>query len=308
MTKKEEQIQKIEFLETTIRTLYEKEGRSISYISKLLEIDRGILGKEIKNRRLIKANVNHLTPSVQKFINKNKPFILSRLSQQVAISDIAKELNVSRDKIYYVIERDKELTEAKIQFENNKVNIKKESGAKRNYFEELDGEEWKPVLGFSGYFVSNKGRFKKYLRTYDCYSLLKPTPNSRNGRLYVSLITEEGKRKNLMAARIVGHAFCNGYSKEKNTIDHLDGDITNNDASNLEWVSQKENNTRAYKNGKAPVIHYSKNGKFKKIVLNDKYEFKTIRSLANFLGVSESQAHRYISGETSCQYVIKLIY
>lgn len=307
MTNKEKNKNKLESLENTIKILYEKEGRTISYISNLLEIDRSQLSSWIKEKNLKKAQVRNLTKSTQKFIDKNKDFILSKLENLTNISEIAKELNVSKDKLYYVIKNDKQLTETKILCDNKK-NRKKTSKKEEYYFENLPGEVWKEVLGYPKYYVSNKGRFKKYLHTYDCFALLTCTPNSRNGRLYISMINEEGKRKNLMAARIVGHAFCEGYSELNNTIDHKDNNILNNESSNLQWVSQKVNNKRAYNRGRKAVISYSKNGKFKKIILDDTFEFKTIKSLAKFLGVSESQTSRYISGECKCSHNIVLIY
>ena len=49
------------------------------------------------------------------------------------------------------------------------------------------------------------------------------------------------------------------------------------------------------------IIQYSQSPlkiDWPKIVLNNKYEFKTVRALARFLGVSESQAHRYMDSPT----------
>ena len=40
--------------------------------------------------------------------------------------------------------------------------------------------------------------------------------------------------------RMVAKAFCNGY-KNGLTVNHIDGNRLNNNASNLEWVTHKEN-------------------------------------------------------------------
>ena len=305
---KEKNIDKIIRLKNTISILYEKEGRSKSYISRLLELDRKLLTNQIKEWGMVQGNSHFLTPSTKKFINKNSSFIVSQLEKGTPITEIAKQLNISRDKLNYIIEKDDNLTKAKNEANLNKINKKISKGQEINYFEDLPNEIWKPILGFDGYFVSNMGRFKKYLITYNCYTLLTCAPNSRNGRLYIALINNAGKTKNLIAARVVGHAFCEGYSETNNTIDHLDNDFTNNKAENLQWVPQSINNERAYKRGKNKAVGYKKNGKFKEIVLNDKYSFKTITALAKFLGVSETQVNRYITGECSFDGKIKLIY
>ena len=65
--------EKIELLKNTIIKLYCNEGRSKSYISRLLEVDRKTLIKAInEDWKLEKGNVSYLTPSNQKFANKNK--------------------------------------------------------------------------------------------------------------------------------------------------------------------------------------------------------------------------------------------
>ena len=130
--------------------------------------------------------------------------------------------------------------------------------------------------------------------------LLKSTINPRSGREYIRI-----KNKTFQMARLVGFAFVPGYTETKNTIDHIDGDVLNNKASNLEWVSQSENNKRAYNNGR--VVNKSKSS-LKKIIVDDKYEFKTIVAFAKFCGVSETQARRYIDKECNCVYKLKVIY
>ena len=47
---------------------------------------------------------------------------------------------------------------------------------------------------------------------------------------------------------------------------------------------------------------------FKKIILNDMYEFKTITALAKFCGVSWTQMNRYIANECKHDYKIEFIY
>lgn len=304
--------EKIEILRSTIEFLYEKEGRSKSYISKLLEVDRrqltNVLNKEWK---LQQGNVSYLTPSNQKFLNKHKNLIKSRLDNDVLLVDIANELGVSRQYISRtIIPRDDVLTKA---LEDYHARVKSQATKKKQYrkdqsywqydFNNLKGEVWKEILGYEGYFISNHGRVKRYVKTYDCYALISAHSNVRNGRMYVWI-----KEKALQVPRLVGFAFVNGHSEEYNTINHIDRDVKNNYYKNLEWMSQSDNNQHAYDTGRSVAISYQKNGKFKKIILDERYEFKTIIALARFLGKSETQTRRYIDNEAETQHTFKFVY
>ena len=304
MTQKE----KIELLKPTIIFLYEKEGRSKSYISRLLEIDRKTLSNVINYEwKLTKTNIKRLNPSNQKFANKHRQFIKSKLDNDISHNNIAKELNVTRSYLENIIYKDEVLNKAnedyvnriKLKAKNNQQEKKDNSYLEYN-IEHIEGEEWKEILGYEGYYISNKGRVKHYIKTYESYILLKSTINPRSGREYIRI-----KNKTFQMARLVGFAFVPGYTETKNTIDHIDGDVLNNKASNLEWVSQSENNKRAYNNGR--VVNKSKSS-LKKIIVDDKYEFKTIVAFAKFCGVSETQARRYIDKECNCVYKLKVIY
>lgn len=306
MTQKE----KIEMLKDTIIKLYEQEGRSKSYISRLLSIDRKTLTYKIQEWDLKQKKVHRLTPSNQKFANKHRQLIKSRLDNNVAQTEIAKELGVTIDYLSNIIRRDERLNKTKqeyiLRIKNKAVEKKQtcmEQSSRCYEVDDIDGEIWKEILGYENYFISNFGRVKKYIKTYNSFMLVKAGKNCRSQREYVR-INERG----LQVARLVGFAFVEGYSQENNTIDHKNGNFSDNRAENLEWVSQSENNRRAYVNGKKPHKVYSKNGKFKQVMVNDKYTFKTIVATAKFLGVSPTQVQRYISGETKSDYNIKLIY
>lgn len=308
------QLEKMFELKDSISLLYEKEGRSISYIAKLFNIDKNRLSKQIKEWNMKKQRT--LSPTFQKIANKYREIIISKLNQGYSIIEIASDLNMKYGQLNYIITYDKELSKKKEQYlleresnskkHENNLDKKREQDSKS--LEDLPGENWKEILGFPNYFVSNKGRFKKFYPKNGVFKILTCTPNCRNGRLYIVLYKEDGERKNLMAARIVAHAFCEGYSEVNNTVDHKDRDVGNNDAINLEWVPQSINNKRAYKQGKNVAISGGKHGKFKEIVLNDEYHFKTIRAFARFLEVSETQAHRYIDKDCKFDGKIELIY
>lgn len=306
MTQKE----KVKELKETIEYLYCKEGRSKSYISRLLVVDRKTLSIQIDDWGLIKANAHYLTPSNQKFANKNKQLIKSRLDNDISIVKIANELGVSYDYLQNIINRVDILRKAKHDYKkrlDERARVRKEQSinkSSRMYnFDKIDGEIWKEILGYDGYYVSNMGRIKRYSKHYNKCYLLVQQKNSYSGRMYVKI-----ENKGLQVARLVGFAFVDGYSKQCNTIEHKDNNITNNKWDNLMWVSQSTNNKLAYKKGRPINIAYQKHGKFKKILLDDKYEFKTITALANFLEKSISQVYRYIDGECKFDRKIEIIY
>jgi len=294
--------EKAELLKSTIEHLYSSEGRSISYISKLLEINRKTLSGKIAEWKLPEADPrHHFTPSVQKFVNRNRQLIKARLDANVPVSKIADELSISRHSLgKTIIPNDEVLRRA---YEDYARRAKDASEQRRTRLMEkssldyqitdLPGEVWAPILGYSGYMVSNKGRVKHYSTKYHAYHLISAFPNSQTGRPYVTLY-RDGEKKNLMLARLVGHAFVAGYSNERNTINHLDGNVSSSAADNLEWASQGENNAHSYHS-----LNRKKNsGKrydFQKIIFREKYEFKTVAAFARFIGKSETQARRYLN-------------
>ena len=294
-------LEKAESLKNTIYQLYVNEGRTKSYISRLLEINRKSLSDKIKEWEWPELNhVRHAKPSTEKFIRRNRALIKSRLDHDVTVSEIARELGVGRGQVRMAFYYDQELNKAN---EDRKNRIKKNAELRRqqlmdssrlNYDSaDLPGEEWREILGYPDYMVSNKGRIRAYAERHKAWYIRRQYSNEVcDGRMYILLVKEPGVQKSLSVARIVAHAFVSGYSEQKNTVNHIDGNVQNNDASNLEWVSQEENNIHAYR-----VLNRKpskRRREFSKIILRGKYEFKTVRALAKFMHVSESQAHRYM--------------
>lgn len=105
---------------------------------------------------------------------------------------------------------------------------------------------WKDIKDFPNYEVNTDGlvRNKKRQR------ILKP---SLNGFGYYQVgLYHGGKRKKLRINRLVALAFIpNPLGKPY--VNHINGRTTDNDVSNLEWCTQKENVRHAIDTGLTPT-------------------------------------------------------
>lgn len=116
----------------------------------------------------------------------------------------------------------------------------------------LKTEIWKDIEGYEGlYEVSNLGR----VRNVKSGRILKQYVHERNGYLQVSLY-KEGKQKKMRTHRAVAMAFIeNDNPLEKDQVNHIDCNKTNNCVDNLEWCSCQDNIRHAYDNN----LHTKKN-------------------------------------------------
>lgn len=296
-----------ELLKRTISFLYSKEGRSISYISRVTGLDRRSLRIKIKQEwgLLPPDPSRHLSPSKKKFANKHRQLIKSRLDHNIPLGEIAKELNVQRAFLKEIAVGDEVIGSAIREYRNRDKKIYagnysyQDNPAWNDYLPNLNMNDWCQVVGHPDYYVSRYGDVAKFEKTYKEFHLLAKTPNCRSGYLYSAM-----DDKNLAVHRLVAIYFVSGRSDEKNTVNHIDGNKTNNRWDNLEWCSQAENNKWAYVLGRKPAI--AKNG-IKEIIVDGKFRFKTIEALSKFLDVSWTQASRYIHGECKCPRSLKVI-
>ena len=105
-------------------------------------------------------------------------------------------------------------------------------------------ERWKSVQGYEGlYEVSDLGRVRSLKRATTRGIVLK-LKESKRGYVVVCLC-KGNKRSTISVHRLVASAFIpNPYGKRE--VNHIDGNRSNNNASNLEWVTRSENERHAY--------------------------------------------------------------
>jgi hypothetical protein len=104
--------------------------------------------------------------------------------------------------------------------------------------------EWRPVVGFEGYYlVSSDGKIKSLYRTQ---KILKPK-SDKDGYKACSLYSPDSKKpKHVRVHRIVAEAFLDNPNRLP-VVNHIDSDVTNNSVSNLEWCTILHNNTHGVK-------------------------------------------------------------
>ena len=114
-------------------------------------------------------------------------------------------------------------------------------------------EIWKPVVGFEGrYEVSSLGRIKALARKiyYADGRCGKVKERLVRGTImntgYIGVSFDSTHRK--AVHQVVAEAFF-GVPEYRRTVNHKDGDKTNNRIENLEWVTYARNNAHARETG-----------------------------------------------------------
>lgn len=142
-------------------------------------------------------------------------------------------------------------------------------------------EVWRDIEGYEGlYRVSNMGRVRGR------GSCIKPS-KTKKGYLRVEL-WKGNARHSARIHRLVASAFVpNPHGKPD--VNHIDGNKQNNRASNLEWVTPKENNAHAESNGLVcrPSIA---------VVMDELVSFKSINACARSTGIASKDIREVAAG------------
>ena len=172
-------------------------------------------------------------------------------------------------------------------------------------------EVWKDIKGFEGlYQVSNLGRVKSLERYRSNHSKLqkveekiKSTREDAQGYLLVDLY-KDNKQKTVRVHRLVAEAFIPNI-ENKETVNHLDGDKSNNKVNNLEWATFKEQNEHFYKknlksekNIQKAVKAMNKANAKKTRCLNTGEIYKSASEAGRQIGISGSAIMRCCRGES----------
>ena len=108
-------------------------------------------------------------------------------------------------------------------------------------------EIWKPIDNYENlYEVSNFGRVKSYHYHNGTYSRILKPRKVKDGYLMIALYKDK-KCKNFQVHQLVANAFIPNI-KRYTEVNHKNFDKTDNNVTNLEWITRREN-----------VLHYFRN-------------------------------------------------
>lgn len=157
-------------------------------------------------------------------------------------------------------------------------------------------EEWRDVVGYHGYEVSDQGRVRSYRDRYGfnvSKRLVKPyymtLQINENGYRFVRLI-RDGRQHKCYVNNLVATAFIPN-PENKPEANHINGDKSNNCVWNLEWATHAENMAHAYRTG---LCSFEKNiGKAIEACKRSVYCYETdeifdsVDEAANYFGVTK---------------------
>ena len=168
-------------------------------------------------------------------------------------------------------------------------------------------EEWRSIRGFAGrYEVSSLGRVRSLRRVAGTYDIQRKTPLVMKAQIhgvgYLAVTLGYGReKKQEYIHRLVGTAFHGACPSGKQCA-HLDGDRKNNHASNLRWVTAKENSSHRFLHGTHLIGTSSPRSKLNErqvLEIRRTYPFdRRLGAFAKLYGVSKQVVQNVINRKT----------
>jgi hypothetical protein len=209
-------------------------------------IDRNKSNNSISN--LEWATMSEQNYHSAKTMSSNRPYLFKKIVQKTLTEDFIQIFNSIKDASNWIIN-------SKLTIQKNITNISSNicavaNGKKKlayNYkWEYFNSEEiiineiWKEIpyqiISKYGYQVSNQGRFKNN-------NIIKEKFSTTHGYIRLSI-----NHKSYLLHRLILLTFLEN-PENKEQVNHKDGNKTNNNLENLEWVTCRENNIHKIKTG-----------------------------------------------------------
>lgn len=170
-------------------------------------------------------------------------------------------------------------------------------------------EQWKVIeedrVLKDTFLISNLGRIKTRTRTYYCGNPLtkrtvkggilrtSETGKLRNGKGYlgIPLRCEDGRQRSFLVHRLVAKYFLPDWD-ENLTVNHIDEDRFNNKVSNLEMVTQLQNNNHGDRKKKVEITREI-----------NKWSGKCIRQAVKLTNIIDGTELYFPSKNTACKFL-----
>jgi len=166
-------------------------------------------------------------------------------------------------------------------------------------------EEWRPVLGFEGYYsVSDLGRVRREQGGQGARRghVLKQIPrgdSNKDERSYLGVtLCRDGVRTGHYVHELVATAFL-GMRPAEQQVNHKDSNPENNRADNLEWATPSDNITHAVTSGRVSLGEANANAKLSNKVVEEirSSQNESQQVLADRFGCSQSLVSKIRSGK-----------
>ena len=165
-------------------------------------------------------------------------------------------------------------------------------------------ELWKPLLEYKGIEVSSIGRIRKAANKSRKERILTEFPKDRDGYYRCSVQRLDGTWTSQPVHRLVAKAFIPRI-KNRDIVNHIDGNRTNNRIENLEWVTPKENVIHSFKFGSRKICKQVP----KKTILTDFQvnqigklrELYTVNQIAKLFNIEYQSLKNIIHKKKQCE-------
>jgi hypothetical protein len=165
-------------------------------------------------------------------------------------------------------------------------------------------ELWKPLLEYKGIEVSSIGRIRKAANKSRKERILTEFPKDRDDYYRCSVQRLDGTWTSQPVHRLVAKAFI-PRTKNRDIVNHIDGNRTNNRIENLEWVTPKENVIHSFKFGSRKICKQVP----KKTILTDFQvnqigklrELYTVNQIAKLFNIEYQSLKNIIHKKKQCE-------
>lgn len=142
-------------------------------------------------------------------------------------------------------------------------------------------ELWKTLEEYKGIKVSSIGRIWKAANKSRKERILTEFPKDRDGYCRCSVQKLDGTWTSQPVHRLVAKAFIPNI-ENKQTVNHIDGNRTNNKVENLEWATPRENVIHSFRFGSRRICKQV----LKKTILTD-FQISQIDNLRNLYTLNQ---------------------